>query len=88
MADEGWTIVTSRAAYEAGRVTLSPGVHGYDRRQASMGALFVASGPAFLKNSTVPAFENIHVYPLLAHILGLQPAKTDGSLDAVDHLLN
>lgn len=87
MADEGWSIVTNRAAYERGETTLSEGVHGYDRQLASMQALFIAAGPAFLEGEQVAPFENIHVYPLVTHILSLTPAEVDGNLEAVTHLL-
>ena len=36
---------------------------------------------------TVPAFANVHVYALLAHLLRLRPAVTDGSLDSVSAML-
>ena len=35
----------------------------------------------------VPPFQNVHVYALLADLLGLTPARTDGSLDSVRTLL-
>ncbi|MEM8485160.1 MAG: ectonucleotide pyrophosphatase/phosphodiesterase [Bacteroidota bacterium] len=87
LADEGWSIVTNRAAFESGETMLSEGVHGYDRQLPSMHALFVADGPAFANGKQVPPFENIHVYPLVAHILSLTPTEVDGRLDAVWHLL-
>ena len=52
-----------------------------------MGAIFIAAGPAFREGVTVPAFQNIHVYPLLAEILGIRPARVDGSIDSVRALL-
>jgi hypothetical protein len=63
------------------------GAHGYDNQLPSMGALFVAAGPAFQRCRRVAAFENVHVYPLLTHILGLRAAPNDGSLEAVRALL-
>lgn len=87
VADEGWTIVESRAAYEAGNIEIIKGVHGYERNLTSMHALFVASGPDFKTGILVDAFENVHIYPLLSHVLGLKPAESDGSLESVKHLL-
>jgi hypothetical protein len=52
-----------------------------------MGALFVASGPAFKSGVVVPPFQNVHVYSLIAKLLGVTPAKTDGSVDSVRVLL-
>jgi predicted AlkP superfamily pyrophosphatase or phosphodiesterase len=60
------------------------GEHGYDPAIPDMGATFYAWGPAFRHGVTIPAFENVHVYPLIAHILGLtidQPI--DGSLNVL-----
>ncbi|MFK7847717.1 MAG: ectonucleotide pyrophosphatase/phosphodiesterase [Rhodothermales bacterium] len=85
--EEGWSIVTNRDDYEAGRASIMPGAHGYDRRLASMQAIFVAQGPAFEQGKQVAAFENIHIYPLIAHLLDLQPAEVDGRLDKIEHVL-
>jgi alkaline phosphatase D len=46
-----------------------------------MHAIFYAIGPAFKKNYQQPTFENIDIYPLVTHILGLVPATTDGTLE-------
>jgi hypothetical protein len=29
----------------------------------------------------VPAFENVHVYPLMCRVLGVEPAPNDGDPD-------
>jgi hypothetical protein len=52
-----------------------------------MRGVFIAHGPAFRRGVTVPPFRNIHVYPLLAEVLGVAPAPSDGSLDSVRALL-
>ncbi|NBQ42830.1 MAG: hypothetical protein EBU23_10040 [Mycobacteriaceae bacterium] len=49
--------------------------------------IFVASGPAFKSGVVVPPFQNVHVYSLIAKLLGVTPAKTDGSVDSVRVLL-
>jgi predicted AlkP superfamily pyrophosphatase or phosphodiesterase len=56
------------------------GKHGFDTRHPAMQASFQAWGPAFKANSRVAAFENVHVYPLVAHVLGLsyQEDQIDG----------
>ncbi len=84
VADEGWSI-TSRNRV-AGWRARSAG-HGWDNELTSMRAIFVAAGPAFRVGQRVPAFQNIHVYPLMTHILGLTAAPMDGSLDSVRVLL-
>lgn len=59
--------------------------HGYDPAVTpEMGAIFYANGPAFKKQShPISAFENIHVYPMIAQILGLTYEKDsiDGSIE-------
>lgn len=50
----------------------TPGKHGQDNHMVEMRATFIAWGPAFKTGLKIKGFENIHVYPLIAHILGLQ----------------
>jgi len=85
IADEGWVVTTHARA----RPNAAPlgGAHGFEVLLPSMGALFVASGPAFRSGVVVPPFQNIHVYDLMAHILGLRPAPNDGSLDSTRAML-
>jgi hypothetical protein len=53
-----------------------------------MHAIFVADGPAFKSGYSREVFENIHIYPLLVHILGLEPyAEIDGDLNVVKDIL-
>jgi predicted AlkP superfamily pyrophosphatase or phosphodiesterase len=47
------------------------GEHGYDNAIPQMGASFYAWGPAFKEHLKIEPFENVNVYPLIAHILGL-----------------
>ena len=75
-------VITSRA-YAEGGGHFSAGEHGYDNEDPQMRALFVARGPAFRRGAVVPAFAGVDVYPLLAHVLGLEPASNDGDFDAV-----
>ena len=67
----------------------SPGKHGYDPRLPEMRASFRAWGPAFKSGKKINGFENIHVYPLVAKILGLTfDEKTiDGRLSVLKHTL-
>jgi predicted AlkP superfamily pyrophosphatase or phosphodiesterase len=85
IAEEGWN-VTSHAR-QASATQPHAGTHGFDNQLVSMGALFVASGPAFRSGVVVPPFQNIHVYDLMAHLLGLRPAPNDGSPDSTRALL-
>jgi predicted AlkP superfamily pyrophosphatase or phosphodiesterase len=86
LADEGWSI-TTRSYYSKFKNYEFGGTHGYDNELISMGALFVAHGPAFKKGYTAEPFQNIHVYELMAHILGLKPSPNDGSLEFTRNML-
>jgi predicted AlkP superfamily pyrophosphatase or phosphodiesterase len=86
IADEGWTI-TSRERFERDPERFRGGAHGYDHRLRSMGATFVARGPAFRQGLVVEPFESVHVHALMSTILGLPRERTDGDLRAVEHML-
>jgi predicted AlkP superfamily pyrophosphatase or phosphodiesterase len=69
-----------------GRIT--PGKHGYDNAMKEMQATFYAWGPGIKRGKKIPAFENIHVYPLVAALLGLTVTeKTDGSVNVLKPIL-
>jgi predicted AlkP superfamily pyrophosphatase or phosphodiesterase len=62
----------------------SVGMHGFDpKKVAEMKASFFAAGPDIVVGKTVQPFENVNLYPWIAHILGLSAPKTDGSLDVL-----
>jgi predicted AlkP superfamily pyrophosphatase or phosphodiesterase len=66
----------------------SPGAHGFDPKEKDMHASFYAWGPSFKKRKTINAFENIHIYPLICHILDLKYEHTiDGNLAVLQKLL-
>jgi predicted AlkP superfamily pyrophosphatase or phosphodiesterase len=67
---------------------VSKGGHGYLNTLPDMGATFVAVGPAFKTNTTIPTFSNLEVYPALAKILGIKPVtRIDGKLDVLQQAL-
>ncbi len=68
---------------------LSPGFHGFNPyRVPEMKATFLAWGPAFKENMKVPPFLNVHIYPLIAEILGLDiTAPIDGKLGVLKSTL-
>jgi ectonucleotide pyrophosphatase/phosphodiesterase family protein 5 len=86
LADEGWSI-TSRSRQSRRRDRHQGANHGYDNQLLSMGATFIATGPAFEQGQVVPPFENIHIYELLCALLGLDPAPNDGDLEVVKGML-
>ena len=64
------------------------GVAGFDpRAQPAMRAIFYAAGPDIVPGSIVGPFENVNLYPWLAHLLGLTAPKTDGSLSILSGTL-
>ncbi|XP_060597085.1 ectonucleotide pyrophosphatase/phosphodiesterase family member 5-like [Ruditapes philippinarum] len=64
------------------------GVHGYDPHIVpNMRPFFIAMGPAFKKGYVSEQFNSVDIYPLMCHILGIEPAPNNGSLDNVKGLL-
>lgn len=68
--DEHFTIGRAARAPREGTAA-----HGWDPAYPSMHAIFVASGPGIPAGKTIPAFENVDVYPYMAELLKLNPAK-------------
>ena len=85
--DEGWNALPAAQLRKATTAQLNHGSHGYDPALPSMRATFVAAGPAFRPGITLPAVDNVDVYPLLAHLLGVAPAPNDGTLDTFNPAL-
>ncbi len=64
------------------------GYHGFDNKLKDMYASFYAWGPAFKSNMVINGFDNVHVYPLIAEILGLSyDFKIDGKLKILQPIL-
>jgi len=65
------------------------GKHGFDNHLPDMRASFLAWGPAFKTGLIIEGFENVHVYPLIAHILGLQydEKNIDGKFEVLKPIL-
>jgi predicted AlkP superfamily pyrophosphatase or phosphodiesterase len=60
------------------------GMHGFDpHRIPEMKASFFAAGPDIVAGRTVAPFQNTNLYPWIAHMLGLQVPKNDGSLNVL-----
>jgi len=80
--------IRAHAANPADTVPKNKGGHGYDPQQfKTMRAIFFASGPDIRPNITVPPFENVNIYPLIAKILGLDTTPTDGDLKVLAPIL-
>jgi predicted AlkP superfamily pyrophosphatase or phosphodiesterase len=87
LADPGWSLTLRRADVTQHPDRFRGGAHGYDDTVSVMRAIFLGEGPAFRRGAVAPAFRNIHIYDLLAKILGLVPAPNDGSSDSTARLL-
>ncbi|NGP88680.1 ectonucleotide pyrophosphatase/phosphodiesterase [Fodinibius halophilus] len=87
VAELGYTILDEE--YEQRFLNSLPrATHGYDNNNKEMQALFLARGPAFKSGAEVEAFQNIHIYELINHLMGTEPTQNDGSVDSVRVLLN
>ncbi|MGV8924038.1 MAG: ectonucleotide pyrophosphatase/phosphodiesterase [Thermomonas sp.] len=75
-ADPGWRVVMHGIPESKKR----RGEHSYAPEAPEMGATFVAIGPDFVSATQLPAFDNVDVYPLMAHLLHITPAANDGTL--------
>ncbi|MCD4772822.1 MAG: ectonucleotide pyrophosphatase/phosphodiesterase, partial [Bacteroidales bacterium] len=72
VADSSYNVVwKERRAHDGGN-------HGFDNFNTDMHAIFYAYGPAFKEKYSQATFNNIDLYPLIANILNLKPAKIDG----------
>ncbi len=82
LANDGYSVGWSY------RLQRQRGAHGYDNANPDMHGIFFASGPAFRDDAYVKKqFQNIHLYSLMAEILQIRPAVTDGSRDSIVDLL-
>ncbi|NUO75794.1 MAG: alkaline phosphatase family protein [Lysobacter sp.] len=75
---EGWDAIQRSSL--AKRPNADRGSHGYDPALPSMRAIFFARGPAFRRGARIDAFDNVDVYPLLARLVGIEPARNDGDI--------
>ncbi|HEX5172134.1 MAG TPA: ectonucleotide pyrophosphatase/phosphodiesterase [Cyclobacteriaceae bacterium] len=63
------------------------GMHGYDPYVLKdMQGIFYAQGPNIKQGKIIPAFENIHIYLLIARILKLTTPPTDGDENVLKQL--
>ncbi|MDR8392669.1 ectonucleotide pyrophosphatase/phosphodiesterase [Aliifodinibius sp. S!AR15-10] len=86
LADIPYTILKSEHK-ESFINNLPQGTHGYDNINKDMHGIFAARGPSFTAGNTVSPFELVHLYELMAHLLELEPAPNEGSLDSIKTLL-
>ena len=65
------------------------GTHGYDPYATpEMMAIFYVIGKNIKENHQIPSFENVHIYPFISYILGIDsPKNIDGKLDVLKPIL-
>ncbi|RVE70002.1 hypothetical protein OJAV_G00083420 [Oryzias javanicus] len=68
-------------------VQFNKGEHGFDNKELDMKPFFRAVGPAFRQNLVVAPFETVNIYPLMCHLLGIEPEVNDGHLSVTKHML-
>ena len=56
------------------------GNHGYSNQFPDMHS----QGPAFEEGFVSEPFENVNIYSLMCHLLGIEPTPNNGSLQAVE----
>ncbi|XP_075411121.1 bis(5'-adenosyl)-triphosphatase ENPP4 [Tenrec ecaudatus] len=80
VADEGWTIVINKTLMKLGD-------HGYDNALPSMHPFLAAHGPAFHKGYKQRTIDSVDIYPMMCHILGLEPQPNNGTFGNTKCLL-
>jgi predicted AlkP superfamily pyrophosphatase or phosphodiesterase len=87
LVDPGWSLALQRSEVNQHPDRFRGGAHGYDDTVSVMRTIFLGTGPAFREGFVGAPFRNIHIYDLIARILGLTPASNDGSPDSTASLL-
>jgi hypothetical protein len=84
LPDDGWLVGPARSMSR----TRAGGSHGYDPQLSSMQGIFLAMGPRVRANARIRPFENVHIHPFIAELLGIQPAPgIDGRAEVLAPLL-
>lgn len=86
LPEPGWLLYDKRLNTSTNKSL--GGTHGYDAFGCEeMNTIFFARGPDFKKDITIEPFESVNIYPLLAHLLGINPRPNNGSLSVFKHIL-
>ena len=84
-ADAPYTLLRANTDRE-----LQGGTHGYDPYLfPDVRGVFFARGPDLVANTSIPSFSNVHIYPLIMNLLGLEsPEDIDGRPEVLAEILN
>jgi predicted AlkP superfamily pyrophosphatase or phosphodiesterase len=83
---DGWTIAQRRSAPG----NIRGGQHGFDNLFPNMRPIFFAVGPDIVNRNGAPIdlpIRSVDVYPMIAHLLSIRPALTNGTLAFARQLL-
>ena len=86
VAEVGWSL-TTRDWASWNQDYYEGATHGWDPAYTEMHGVLLGRGPSLKVGLASPPVRNIDLYSLMTHLLELEPAETDGSLDGVEHLL-
>ncbi len=78
LAEPGWVVLSGAPQYP-----VAGGNHGWDNQIADMDALFLAFGPGIARGKTLPTFDNVDVYSLVASLAGVKPLANDGNAETL-----
>lgn len=81
LADLGWALINSKQKY------FYKGNHGFSQEHMDMAGFFVGRGPAFRRGYERDGFDNVHLYPLICHIMDIKPKPNNGSIEKVGDML-
>ena len=84
IAEPPYTL-TTRSFYAQRGITA--GTHGYDPKYPEMHGVFLAHGPDLPVGRTTDTLELVDIYALMAHLLGVEPAEHEGSLERIGSAL-
>jgi predicted AlkP superfamily pyrophosphatase or phosphodiesterase len=89
LPDEGYYFMELRViGFKKRASTKVFGQHGFDTNLKEMHGILYMNGPAFKNGHTAPSVKNIHIYPLMCEILGLDiPTDIDGKLEPLKDVL-
>jgi predicted AlkP superfamily pyrophosphatase or phosphodiesterase len=87
LTEDHWS-VEERRRWTLSWARSNKATHGWDPKTTNMGALFIATGPAFKRAVELPEVDNIQVYNFLCATLGLKPAANDGDQRLVRAVLS
>ncbi|MBO6792859.1 MAG: alkaline phosphatase family protein [Balneolaceae bacterium] len=86
IADVGY-LISTRDHVESRQNYATGGTHGFDNQAKEMHGLLLMHGPDFKKGEQIPEIENVHIYELIAHLLNIDSAGTDGDINAIKSVL-